>query len=244
MTKKIVPVFLLVAICFTMLFSCKKYNNTKVDATRNYFPLTLGNYVVYNVDSTYYYGVAGTQAHVSSQIMYQMTDTFTDSKKRLSYIMNVYVRPYDGAQWVASSVILITPTANSLLYSQDGTQYIKMMFPITDSLTWQGNQLAQVQDSSFAFLKGWNYQYSGLNYSYFNGNVNYDNTVSVLEDDENVNYQNVDSLVSGYRTYAKEVYAYNVGMVYKEFTHYTWGSPDTANNKNGYRVIMSATANH
>ena len=61
--------------------------------------------------------------------------------------MNVYVRPYDGAQWVASSVILITPTANSLLYSQDGTQYIKMMFPITDSLTWQGNQLAQVQDS-------------------------------------------------------------------------------------------------
>ena len=244
MTKKIVPVFLLVAICFSMLFSCKKYNNAKVDATRNYFPLTLHNYVVYNVDSTYYHGIAGTQAHVASQIMYSVSDTFTDSKKRPSYIMNVYVRPYDGAVWQASSVILITPTATGLLYSQDGTQYLKMIFPVNDSTSWAGNQYAEVNDASFAFLKGWNYQYSGLNYSYFNGNVNYDNTVSVLEDDENVNYQNVDSLVSGYRTYAKEVYAYNVGMVYKEFTHYTWGSPDTANNKNGYRVIMSATANH
>jgi hypothetical protein len=92
----------------------------------------------------------------------------------------------------------------------------------------------------FAYLKGWRYLYQNTNLSYFNGYVNFDNTVSVLENDENVNYQNVDSLPHGHKTYAKEVYAWNVGMIYKEWTHYTWGAPDTTQNRNGYTVIMRA----
>ena len=63
--------------------------------------------------------------------------------------------------------------------------------------------------------------------------------MTVLEDNENVNYTNVDSGVAGYRTFAKEVYAYNVGMIYKEWTHYTWNAND-ASCWNGYSVIMKA----
>ena len=42
-----------------------------------------------------------------------------------------------------------------------------------------------------------------------------------------------------YRTYAKEVYAYNVGMIYKEWTHWTY-KPNHAQCVNGYSVIMRA----
>jgi hypothetical protein len=243
MTKRIVPLFILLALCFSVLVSCRKYHPVTTDLTRAYFPLTLGKYVIYNVDSTYYYGSAGTQAHVSSQIMYSITDTVTYNRQP-SYIMNVYVRPYNGAVWQPSSVIFITPTTNGLLYYQDGTEYVKMMFPVADSMTWPGNQYAPTMDSAKAFLQGWTYKYQGVDFNYFNGNINFSNTVTVLEDDENVNYQNVDSNVAGYRTYAKEVYAYNVGMIYKEWTHYTWGAPDTANNRNGYSVVMSAVDYH
>lgn len=107
-------------------------------------------------------------------------------------------------------------------------------------MTWPGNQYAQVEDSLFMYLKNWNYVYQNYHLSYFNGLVNFDNTVTVLENDENVNYQNVDSIVSGYKTYAKEVYAWNVGMIYKEWTHYTWGLPDTTQYRTGYSVIMRA----
>jgi hypothetical protein len=66
----------------------------------------------------------------------------------------------------------------------------------------------------------------------------------VLEDDESVNYPGVDTGIGGYRTYAKEVYAYNVGMIYKEWTHYTYNANNFEGLSdscwNGYRVTMTA----
>jgi len=239
MIKKILPVLVLLAVCSASLFSCKKTSTSTVDVTRNYFPLVFGKYVTYAVDSVIWYGKAGTRYEVKSQMKYEVTDTYTVNRQ-LSYIMSVYWRPYDGADWVGNSVILLTPTTSSLLYAQSQVQFIKLMFPISNGLTWQGNANAAVLDSTLSYLAGWNYTYQNYHLSYFNGLVNFDNTVTLMEDDQNVNYQNVDSAVAGYRTYAKEVYAYNVGMIYKEWTHYTFGPPDTAQNKEGSSVIMQA----
>lgn len=244
MTKKIFSVSLLVAICTVAFFSCKKYEKSTADATRNYFPLQFGKYVTYAVDSVYYVDSLCVQFEVKSQMKYTITDTFHDKQKRLSYIMDVYSRPYDGAFWTPHSVIFLTPTATGLLYSQDNAQYEKLRFPINNEISWPGNQLVQWQYPQLAYLKNWNYRYLNTHLSYFNGFLNFDNTVTVLEDDESVNYPNVDSAVQAYRTYAKEVYAYNVGMIYKEWTHWTYSPPpgvDTARRcVSGYRVVMQA----
>lgn len=250
MTKRILSVLLLAVIGFTAFHSCKKTPQSNTDATLNYFPLTAGKYVTYAVDSVYYHDDPCVQYEIRSQIKYSVTDTFTDSKKRLSYILDVFSRPYDGGDWHQTSVILLTPAPaplattsspvmTNLLYSQDGTQYIKLVFPIANGFSWQGNQYAQVQDTNFAYLKNWSYTYQNMGHSYNNGSLNFDNTVTVLEDDESVNYPNFDSAVSSYRTYAKEVYAYNVGMIYKEWEHWTY-KPSHAQCLNGYRVVMTA----
>ena len=261
MNKKIILGLLLVTICVAT-FSCKKSKTSTTDPTLNYFPIKFGHYVTYSVDSVYYIGQNGTESlssgpidtcvkvEIKSQMKYAIDDTFRDASDRLSYIMDVYTRPYDGGFWIGSYVILITPTqttitnladpiTQSLLYTQDGTRYVKLMFPISNGFSWQGNQYAQVNNPTFSYLKNWNYTYKNYHLSYFNGQINFDNTVTVLEDDENVNYPNVDSGVAGYRTFAEEVYAYNVGMVYKEWTHYTWNAND-AGCWNGYSVIMRA----
>lgn len=238
MSKKILPVLLLIAIPMVVLFSCKKVSTTTTDLTRNYFPLTFGKYVTYAVDSVYYYGSAGIKKEVKSQLKYSITDTFRDQKKRVSYIMDVFYRPYDGADWHPLHVITVTPTNTQLLYSQDGVQYIKMVFPVADEVSWQGNVNAQINDPAFAYLANWTYSYKNTHLNYFDGYVNFDNTVTIEEDNEHVNYQNVDSALAGYDTYAKEVYAYNIGMVYKEWTHTTW--VDSSQNKSGYSVIMQA----
>ncbi len=257
MYKKILSGVLLVAICFAA-FSCKKSKQNTSDPTLNYFPIKLGHYVTYEVDSVYFFGTGSNyfgidtcaRYEIKSQIKYSIDDTFRDADNRLSYIMDVYSRPYPGGYWEPNSVILITPTqtpildltapvTQSLLYTQDRTQYVKLIFPISNGYVWKGNKYAQVNDATFSYLKNWNYRYQDYHLSYFNGRVNFDNTVSVLENNENVNYTNVDSGVAGYRTFAKEVYAYNVGMVYKEWTHYTWNA-NNASCWNGFTVIMRA----
>ncbi len=239
MRKKILPIFLLVALCLVSFFSCRKDTLSTADATRGYFPLTLGKSVTYAVDSTLYYGPPGTTRHVSMLFRYTISDTVTYNKKT-AYLMDIYSTPYVGGIWTACGEIIITPTPTSLLYAENNVNYIKMIFPIANGTTWKGNQYAVTPDSLYSYLYNWDYTYANFGLSYFNGRVNFDHTVSLLEDDENVDYQNVDSAVAGYRTYAKEVYAYGVGMIYKEWTHYTFGPPDTVQNKNGYSVTMRA----
>ncbi len=253
MTKKIILSILTLAICFTAFYSCRKTNSNTGDQTLNYFPVQLGKYVTYNVDSIVYSDTTCSQFETRSQLKYAISDTFRDNKNRLSYIMDVFSRPHDGANWAKVRVILLTPSAitpvtttpatgtptNCLLYSQDGAQFIKMEFPIKEGNTWAGNALVPVQDADFAYFKNWNYTYQNVYSSFNTGFVNFDNTVTVLENNESVYNPQLDSTQYAYRTYAKEVYAYNVGMVYKEWTHYTY-HPYNSTCVNGYTVIMRA----
>jgi hypothetical protein len=242
MTKKILSISLLAIISVAAFFSCKKSNNGKVDLTRNYFPVKIGKSVTYAVDSIYYNAATCTRYEIKSQQKYVITDSTVDNTGYLpvtSYIMTVYSRPYNGALWKVSRVIILTPTATSLLYAQDNAQFIKLIFPIEQGAIWEGNTNNNFKDPAYAYLNNWNYSYLDYHKSYNNGLVNFDNTVTVLETDQSVNYPNYDSLVDAYRIYAKEVYAYNVGMIYKEWTYWTY-KPNKEQCKNGYTVIMQA----
>ncbi len=66
MIKKISYGWVLVAICVMGLFSCKKYHQSNTDPTLEYFPLTFGKYVTFNVDSVYYFGSSGIKVEVKS----------------------------------------------------------------------------------------------------------------------------------------------------------------------------------
>ncbi len=242
MTKKIFTFLLLIAISSASFISCKKHNDDTTDPTRNYFPLTFGRSVTFAVDSIYYNEVTCSQYRVKSQMKYVVTDTFTDRKNftyKLSYILDVFSRPYEGAIWKPISVIILNPTATGLNWTQDNVKYTKMMFPVQNGFSWKGNASAPVNDSDFSFLKNWNYTYQDYHQSYNTGYVNFDNTVTVLENDESVNYPAIDSGVAAMRTYSKAVYAYNVGLVYRELTHWTYRA-NSSQCVNGYTVVMQA----
>ncbi len=242
MNKKYLSLLLLAAVAVAFVSSCRKHNDNTTDLTRNYMPLTFGKYVVYDVDSIYYNEDLCTQYRTKSQVKYAITDTFTDKRNfynRTSYIIDVYVRPYDGAAWKPQSVIIANPTGNSLNWSQDEIKYVKMMFPITEGQTWKGNQYAPLNDPQFTFLTNWDYTYKNYRKSYNTGYLNFDNTVTVLENDESVNYPDVDTGVAAYRVYSKAVYAYNVGLVYRELTYWTYKAYNSQC-LNGYSVVMRA----
>jgi hypothetical protein len=242
MTKKIFTFLFLVALSATSFVSCKKYKGDTTDPTRNYFPLTFGRSVTFEVDSTYFIEATCSQYHVKSQMKFVVTDTFTDRKNftyKLSYILDVFSRPYEGGVWKPTSVIILNPTETGLNWTQDNVKFTKMMFPVQDKFSWKGNKAAPVNDPEFAFLKDWNYAYQDYHQSYNTGYVNFDNTVTVLENDESVNYPAFDSGVAAMRTYSKAVYAYNVGLVYRELTHWTYKA-NSSQCVNGYTVVMRA----
>ena len=64
-----------------------------------------------------------------------------------------------------------------------------------------------------------------------NGNT-FKETVSVFQKNDTIGNPN-DKKMYAEILYSKEVYAKNIGLVYKEFTHETW-QPPNANLVNGY----------
>ena len=235
------PAFIVVMLFTLGVLSCKKSSSSNT-SDASYYPLSVGKYVIYNVDSTIWIDSTCEELLHSYQMRYEIVDTFTDSTKNIGYIFNVYTRPATGSgNWQVTDIFHAVHTPLGIEETKDLLRLVKMTFPITAGGTWQGNQLVNTLDSDFSQYKGWQYIYQNTRQAYNNDLVSFDNTVTVQEDDETVNgtISNKGHIIS-YRTYWKDVYAANIGMVYSEKTH--WVVDSTVSNcKKGYSVIMRAT---
>lgn len=254
MTKRVLPVVLAVVIAVLAVTSCRKYTKSTADETLNYFPLKIGKFITYRVDSTIYDTLNCMQTDKRSQIKYAISDTFRDNKNRLSYLMDVYTRPHEGADWLRSRVILLTPAAipqqtttpppgtpqNTILWTENEAQVMKLVFPIAEGISWMGNTMVDLNNPEFSYLRNWNYKYQQMRLPYNNGEIISDNTVTVIENNETVNYPQLDSNLSAYRIYSKAVYAYQIGPVYQERTYWTYDPYKTNKCVKGYTVVMRA----
>ena len=239
MNKRILA-FLLPAIVMTIgLFSCKKKIDNTVSGNNVYFPLEIGRYVTYQVDSIVYDDFTCTTRESEYQMRYTIADTFRDDQDRLSYRIEVRRRMADTSEWEPFKVVLATKNPASIEMVEQNYRFIKLVFPVKNGVTWKGNTYIPAGDPDNMNFVGWDYLYSKVGESNFNGLATFENTVTVSQADEGVNYNDADSSSSIYsdRTYSQEVYAYNVGLVFREVTR--WERQPGACRK-GYTTLMRA----
>lgn len=242
MTRRLLTLLPLLAI---VIFSaCKRdkvpyYGN---EFSRGYYPLLVGHYVTYDVDSTIWNSTDGTKRISHSQMRYTVADTFRDAEKRLSYRIDVISRTSDTSTWSISDVYYMTSTASTIETFQNNLRFIRMIFPVTKDAEWTGNSMIDTRDQDLSFYADWHYKYGTPGVPYNNGRASFDNTVTVSEVDETVNDPDTMPLAYASRTFSKATYAYGVGMVYREFTHwvYDYNPSRTVNAREGSSVVMRA----
>jgi hypothetical protein len=81
--------------------------------------------------------------------------------------------------------------------------------------------------------------YSNLLQAYDNGRATFQNTVTVDAVNKTIGDPEATPGAYAERTFMREVYGYEVGMVYRESTHWVY-DPTRAACRNGYSVIMRA----
>lgn len=238
MNKKFIP-FLLLAVIAT-LFSCKKEDDRTYpgDATTGYYPLQFGRYVTYDVDSTLWDDFLKVKTVHKYQMRYIVTDTFRDNENRLSYRMDVYLRKTESQPWKTHRVFYVTPTPTRLEYVESNVRFIKLVFPVSNNITWKGNAMIPAADQDYAYFQDWTYRYSNFGEPYNNGKALFDNTVTVHQVDDSVNNPETQPSDFASKTFGKEVYGYDIGMVYREMTHWTY--QPTQGYRSGYSVVMRA----
>jgi hypothetical protein len=204
-----------------------------------------------NILFTIWSGQQKEPFHVLGQVRYSVVDTFRDNQNRLSYTISVQSRINNTDAYLPNEVIYVTPNNNQLLYSTKNTTFIKLVFPVSEGKSWNGNAMVPegIDDTYKEYYTGdWNYVYSKVNQPYDLQNNYHQHTLTVNQVNEVINDPDLDSTAYAAKNYSQEVYSYNVGMIYKEREYWEFqpklGNGGGTGFKKGYALVMRAVENN
>lgn len=240
MTKRFLP-FLLLAIAIIAGVSCNKAvdNDRHYDEeTRGFYPLQLGRFIQYDVDSVIWDDFRCETRTRHLNMRYTVADTFTDVAGAASFRVDVEQRANVDSAWRVSQVFYVTPTTRGLDVVMQNLRMEKLIFPVREGATWFGNRAIDTTDAGLRMYGGWVYRYSDYLRPYDNGRVSFPSTVTVTAINDSLNQSGGTAYAE--RNFFREVYAYDVGLIYREFTFWVY-DPGVAACRKGYSVVMRAT---
>jgi hypothetical protein len=226
MRSRICSLFTLV---FLILFagSCNKSNPLITDTPADYYPMHVGNYIIYRMDSLKYINVGSEDTIISYLAKEVVDDSITDNLGRLSYRVIRYLSDTTGASgWTPSIAYMVTPLPGSVEVVENNLRYIKMVTPVQDNISWLGNVYIDTKSDTalVPYMNGWNYTYSntGMPYDVLYGTV----PQAVIVNEANSITNSEDSISYSQTVFSEEVYGKNIGLIYKRFLYNVYQAPN------------------
>lgn len=215
-----------VVTLFSFLYSCKKVSETITTASINdYAALQTGKSYLYRLDSTIPAAFGSSLIVKSYQAKDSIESTFTDNVGRQSFRIFRYTRDTSATQpWRFAATYVATLTDQTLEYVDNNMRFIKLHSPIKEGYTWKAHSFIDTKStgSIVRYLDDWEYEYRDVEHPYTVLNKTYDSTIIVFQRDETDPAGPFNPAVYQQRDYGKEVYAKGIGLIYKEFLHWTW----------------------
>lgn len=208
------------------LTRCAKQTDTLVTASiSDYFPLQVGKYSIYQLDSSIYTSFGQTK-EIRRHIIKDVVDAaITDNLGRPSFRIKRFMRSTaDTTQWIDHATYMATPLDYSLEIIENNMRFIKLQLPIADYFSWNGNRYLPddifpeygFNSTSHSHIGGWEYNYENINSTMnINGHI-YDSTVTVLSAaTDSTGFPPVSLNGPAFKTVWEEKYAKGVGLVSK-----------------------------
>jgi len=247
--------YFLLFFCFASvsfwLTSCAKESATVTfPALSDYYPLQTGRVFIYRLDSSII-PISGSELLVKSyHAKDSIADTIRDNMMRLSYRIYRFVTDTLETQpWQTTGTFYVTPEEQTVEFVDDNNlRFIKLKQPLRDYFSWDGNSYIETKTatSPYQYLDGWNYTYQNLGMPYTVEKGTLDNTVTVVQQDETSPPGPFDVGSYQQRNYSVEVYAKDIGLIYKELIHWTWQTtpPPAKFDNDSYGIKLSLIDYH
>lgn len=204
------------SILSVLLFaSCKtESDDFDRDFHFDYYPLEVGNYWVYQVDSTIYDPTGDTLiSHSHSFLKEVVQDTFTDLTGNTIYRIEQFKRSADSLPWIINKVIAASIADNKAIRLEDNFRFIKLTFPLRKNNSWDGNVYfdpsakVTVAGETLEIFKSWSYRVLNIGEPDTIGG-NYFPEIATIQNADN---ENLIELRQAHEKYAKEI-----GLIYRE----------------------------
>lgn len=239
---KPLQIFASLALMAMLVFSCSKDPESAPASTNmaDYYPLQVGKYITYKLDSTVYINLGTLKVVRSYRVRDYVDSKFKDNLGNDAYRIRRMMRDaVDTTIWRDNATFLVTPTARTTELMENNLRFIKLINPIKEFTAWQGNSYINVKDDFYSFYENWEYFYESINEPFTANGKRFDSTITVNQ----VDYVDGDPTKPQFRyeiSYSTETYAKGVGLIYKEFLHELWQPlPIKAFEPNSYGVKLT-----
>ena len=237
----------LLSVVVIILFftACSKKNDDlQLTTIQDYAPLTVGKYITYSLDSLVFTNLNTTEAHRLYEVKYLVADTFRDNAGRKNFRIVRYIRNNPTESFSSEYTFSAINTGNSFEFVENNLRFIKLTLPVKNFHSWKGNAYLNVTATvpgygNLNFLDDWDYTYDnvdapplGIQFPGFN----LTNTITVNQKDVSINLPVTAATNIATKDFAKEIYAKDIGMVYRQFIH--WEYQNGITKYNGFGVTM------
>jgi len=185
---------------------CKKKTADAPDVGYDYAPVTIGKYVVYDVDSTIY-SELGDTTYYKYRVKEKLEEEILDNEGRPAVKLVRYIKQYnptisyDNLPWTIKDVWTYIKTNTTLQVVEEDVRYVKLIFPVKEDATWNGNA-----QNTFGER---NYLYKYFDQKEMVNGTTFENVLYVEQKDDK-------SKNAIHREFFIEKFSKHIGLIYKE----------------------------
>lgn len=232
------------ALILFSFISCEKETEIfESDSIADYMPLSVGNFIVYRLDSTVFTNQGRNEEIHKYQVKYEVESQQMDNAGRPSFRVFRYITDSVGTKpWTPNGTFFMTPLTDQAEVIEDNLRFIKLHLPLKTNVTWKGNKYltSDPYASLFQFsnddnMNEWDYDYEQYEASTIIGGKTVNDVYTVTQIDEALNAPVTDTRSYGARSLAIEKYAKNIGLVYREYILWEY-QPNTGGTGGGYKT--------
>jgi len=251
MEKKYVGFGIMVVLILLLASCSEKKVELNSPALSEYFPMQVGKYITYRLDSTVLTQF-GRDTTVKTYRVRDLVDAqVKDAMERSAFrIVRSTSNAIGTAPYVPSHTFMAIPEETDWVeYVENNLRFMKLRFPIFEGFEWKGNSFIETGsiNSPVRYLADWTYQYQNVGAPFTINGKTYPNTITILQRDEVVPEGPFNPQFFKQYDYSIEVYAQGVGLVYKNFDHKVWQPPTPPPDSRpgywedgSYRIILTA----
>lgn len=221
--KNFILYFVVFSSTVILMQACEKDTAEQISFDYAYYDLTPGRFCIYNVvDIEHDENQAVQHDTAYYQLKTVIGDTFVDNSGRITRKFLRYTRDSIQDNWQLKDVWTTLVENNKAELVEENQRIVKLVFKPTYEKVWNINM--------FNTSSKINAKYASIDQNYTIGNQVYSNTLKV-------DIQNFFSLVDDRVKY--DIYAKNIGLIYKYFKDNTIANFDKNNVKKGKELYYT-----